>query len=174
MPTIEVISVDSKNVHIKQSDFIIAIKKNTKLKSHRSLFYDYLIEQNGIIIHLGDPSMIHEYVFFAGDLIDWDYEPVEIEIPFIDTKNKKFVHENNCGANQSFKFKFLPNFINDINRILINANKFSPIKKSYFLTDYQFGPEKPNFVKIDNIISFWETHDTNGLIFNTLYEFNNL
>jgi hypothetical protein len=50
------------------------------------------------------------------------------------------------------------------------ALKNSPIKKIYFLTDYQFGPKKENIEIIYTVSDFWTQHDSAGLNFNTLYE----
>lgn len=46
----------------------------------------------------------------------------------------------------------------------------SPIQKIYFLTDYQFGPEKAEFKVLKDLKHFWSGHDQNGLNWNTLYK----
>ena len=151
MPTIEIASINSTGLGLNQADFEVAIIEENKLESHRGLFYDLLRKQNGVIVHIGNPDLKGSGVsgFFAGKIIDW---------------------EN--GTNQQFTFKFLDCYKLDIDKILKTALDKSPIKKVYFLTDYQFGPSKEN-IQIDySINDFWTRHDNEGLEFNTMYELN--
>ena len=168
MPTIEIISFNAKKLQLNQSDFAVAIIEENKLISHRGLFYDLLRKQNGVIIHIGNPDLKDdkEYGFFAGQIIDWDYEPAEIYIPEFDKNNPK----DNLGANQQFKFKFLNQFKPDIDKLLKIALDKSPVNKVCFLTDYQFGPKKEKIETIYTIYDFWTQHDNKGLSLNTMYE----
>jgi hypothetical protein len=168
VPTIEIVSVDSKSLNLDQKDFGIAIIEENKLESHRSLFNDFLNEHNGVIIHMGNPEFIEDKdgCFFANMIIDWEFEDTVIQIPEVDT-NEPII---NTGANQLFKFKILDKHQLDIDSILKIAINKSPIKKVYFLSDYQFGPDKPKTEIIYTIKDFWERHDNQGLAYNTLYE----
>ena len=169
MPTIEIASINSTELNLKQEDFDVAIIEEKQLRSHRGLFYDFLQKQKGVIIHIGNPEFIDDKecgIYFAGMIINWDFEPTEILISEFDPNNPT----NNEGANQQFRFNFLNQYKSDINKILEIALEKSPIKKVCFLTDYQFGPEKESVEIIYTIDDFWTKHDKEGLTFNTLYE----
>ena len=168
MPTIEIASINSTGLNLKQADFEIAIIEEDKLESHRGLFYDFLKNQSGIIVHIGNPVFKDDKGkgFFAGQIIDWSAEPAEIFFP----QDEHNHATDNGGANQQYRFKFLDKYKTDVDRILKIALAASPIKKVYFLTDYQFGPEKENLELIYTISDFWTRHDNEGLIFNTMYE----
>lgn len=73
-------------------------------------------------------------------------------------------------ANQQFKFKFLDQYVSDIDKFLKIALDNSPVKKVCFLTDYQFGPENGKTEMIFTISDFWTQHDKDGLRLNTKYE----
>ncbi len=169
MPTIEIVSVESNGIILNQSDFDIAIIKENRLISHRGLFYNYLCRQNGEIIHLGNPDLKNEdYGFFAGAIIDWNFgEPDDIVIP---THDEESALESYTGSNQQYYFKFSDEFCEEIDKLLNIALVHSSVKKVYFLTDYQFGPESPRYDIIYTIRDFWDRHNNEGLTFNTLYE----
>ncbi|MCH7784637.1 MAG: hypothetical protein IIB06_04360 [Bacteroidetes bacterium] len=164
MPTIEIASIQALKLNINQDDFGLAVWEEHKLESHKGLFYEFLLENDGTILHLGNQEMIGDMEggFFAGQLINWDYEPTDIIIPHLNDE----LH----GANQQFQFQFLPEFKGQISQLLNIALKNSPISKIYFLTDYQFGPKKANYERTFLISDLWEQHDSNGLTWNTLYE----
>ena len=168
MPTIEIISINSTGLELNQDDFDIAIIEEKKLISHRGLFYKELKKQNGVIIHVGNPDMKNDKDggFFAGQIIDWDFEPCDLVIPEVDSNDPT----DNWGANQQYLFKFLDKYKNDIDKLLKIALDSSPIKKVGFLTDYQFGPENGKTEIIYTISDFWTEHDNNGLCLNTMYE----
>lgn len=168
MPTIEIASINSTELGLDQAKFDVAIIEENKLESHRGLFYDLLRQQNGVIIHIGNPDIKDnkEGGFFAGQVIDWDFEPTEIYLPEFDENDPT----DNRGANQQFKFKFLEQFKPDIDKLLKVALDKSPVKKVCFLTDYQFGPEKERIEIIYTINDFWARHDNEGLRLNTMYE----
>lgn len=170
MPTIEIASINSTGLDLNQANFNIAIIEENKLRSHRGLFYDLLQQQNGIIIHIGNPEFKDDKGagFFAGKLINWDVDDSSefISIPVHNIDDQIFHH----AANQQFRFRFLDQYKPDIDKLLKIALDKSPIKKAYFLTDYQFGPEKENMEIIYTIYDFWQQHDNNGLNLNTLYE----
>jgi len=168
MPTIEIASINSTELGLDQAKFDVAIIEENKLESHRGLFYDLLRQQNGVIIHIGNPDIKDdkEGGFFAGQVIDWDFEPTEIYLPEFDENDPT----DNRGANQQFKFKFLEQFKPDIDKLLKVALDKSPVKKVCFLTDYQFGPEKEKIEIIYTIKDFWTRHDNEGLRLNTMYE----
>ncbi|RBA28340.1 hypothetical protein [Flavobacterium tibetense] len=168
MPTIEIASFNSIGLGLNQADFDVAIIEDNKLESHRGLFNELLRQQNGVIVHIGNPDFKDdkEGGFFAGQIIDWDFEPKEIFFPEFDENDPT----ENRGANQQFKFKFLNNYKTDIDNLLKIALDNSPIKKVCFLTDYQFGPEEGKTEIIYTITDFWKEHDNEGLELNTLYE----
>jgi hypothetical protein len=163
MPTIEIASIDSKPINLKQIDFGVAIIEENKLESHRGLFDELLRKHQGVIIHIGNPDMKIDRTsgYFAGKLIDWEMNPGEIIIP---------QNASASSSNQEFIFRILSEYCEDIHRLLEIAIEKSPINKVYFLTDYQFGPEKVIVENIYTIGDFWELHNSEGLTFNTLYE----
>ena len=164
MPTIEIASINATELRLNQADFNIAIIEENKLESHRGLFYELLKKQSGVIVHIGDPDFKDdkEGGYFAGAIIDWDFQPKEIFFSEFDTDNRV--------ANQQFKFKFLDLYKPDIDKLLKIALDNSPIKKVCFLTDYQFGPESGKTEVIFTIRDFWTQHDNDGLNLNTMYE----
>lgn len=169
MPTIEIVSINSTELDIDQADFDVAVIEDKKLKSHRGLFYDFLIRQNGVILHIGNPNFKSdkEGCFFAGAIVDWSVGSNEyITIPIYDTDDSIY----DSGGDQEFIFKFLEQYKHDIDNLLKIALDKSPINKIYFLTDYQFGPEKEEIEIIDTVSDFWLRHDNQGLRLNTLYE----
>ena len=168
MPTVEIVSINSIELGLNQKDFDIAIIEENKLESHRGLFYDYLIQQKGTIVHIGDTYFKEDKDggFFAGELIDWSLESWDIIIPEIDIDDPI----RDYGANQRFKFRFLDDYKLEIDKLLKIALDKSPIKRIYFLTDYQFGPAEEKCEIIYTISDFWEQHDNRGLRLNTLYE----
>jgi len=168
MPTIEIASINSTGLGLNQADFDVAIIEENKLESHRGLFYNLLRQQNGVIVHIGNPDykVDKDGGYFAGAIVDWNFEPTEIFFPEFDENDPT----DNRGANQQFKFKFLDQYKPDIDKLLKVALEKSPIKKVYFLTDYQFGPEKENIEIIFTISDFWTRHDNEGLNLNTMYE----
>lgn len=168
MPTIEIASIQSAGFALNQADFEVAIIVENKLKSHRDLFYDLLKKQNGVIIHIGNPDYRKdkEAGYVAGALVDWGFEPAEIIIPRYSENDLT----SSSGANQQFRFKLLAQFKSDIDKLLKTALNHSPIHKICFLTDYQFGSENAKTEICYTITEFWIQHDTEGLVFNTLYE----
>ena len=169
MPTVEIASIDSTRLGLNQADFEVAIIEESKLESHRGLFYNLLKKQNGVIVHIGNPNFKEkkEGCFFAGAIIDWEVDPCEyIYIP----ENHSEDLYLDTGANQQFIFKFLDQFKYDIDKLLKIALDKSPIKRICFLTDYQFGPEKAKIEIMYTIKDFWNRHDTEGLRLNTMYE----
>jgi hypothetical protein len=165
MPTIEIASVESSGLDLNQFDFEVAIIEENKLESHRGLFFDFLIKQNGTIVHIGNPAFKNDKDggFYAGGIIDWDFGCIEfIEIPNHD--------KDETGANQQYKFQFLEEFKLDIYELMRKAIDKSPINKIFFLTDYQFGPEKEDYYECQSLEAFWNEHDNKGLCWNTLYE----
>ena len=168
MPTIEIVSIDASGLHLNQNDFEVAIREEFILKSHRGLFYDFLLKFKGTIIHIGNPEFKSEKdeFFFGGLLINWDFEPGQIYIPETESENLL----NDIGANQQYKFQFHLKYKKDIDRILNIALNYSPIKRVFFLTDYQFGPANETKEIIYSITDFWKQHDSSGICLNRLYE----
>jgi hypothetical protein len=168
MPTIEIASINSTGLGFNQADFDLAIIEEYKLESHRGLFYDLLRQQNGVIVHIGNPDLKDdkEGAFFAGTIVDWSFEPDDIII--LENDEKELTYNN--GANQQFRFKFLEQYKSDINKLIKTALDSSPIQKVYFLTDYQFGPLTATKETGNSIEDFWDIHHKNGLVCNRLYE----
>jgi hypothetical protein len=163
MPTIEIVSIGADKLGLNQNDFDIAIIEENKLISHRGLFNDFLKSQNGVIIHIGNPDLKNdtECGFFAGLIIDWDFEPGHIEIPDFD--------KGENGSNQNFRFKLLLDYQIEIAKIIKIGFLKSPTKDLFFLTDYQFGPENAAIKEI-KLKDFWVQHDNEGLEWNVLYK----
>ena len=168
MPTIEIASINATGLKLNQADFAVAIIEENKLESHRGLFFDLLQQQNGTIVHIGNPDFKDdkEGGYFAGHIIDWSFEPTQIHFSDFDENDPI----ENSGANQQFKFKFLEQYKPDIDKLLKIALDNSPIRKVCFLTDYQFGPEDGKTEIIFTISDFWTQHDNDGLNLNTIYE----
>ncbi len=170
MPTIEIVSLNSNGLDLNQADFDIAIIEENKLKSHRGLFYEFLLSKQGTIIHIGNPHFKEDQEggYYASSIINWGFD-----YPGFDKKRKGLKSNRaNRYANQHFNFQFCQEYREEINRILLSAISRSPINKIYFLTDYQFGPEAAAFKSIDSLVIFWEVHDNSGLNWNTIYEIN--
>ena len=163
MPTIEIVSVGASRLKLNQSNFEIALIEESKLESHRGLFYDWLIEQEGVIVHLGNPDFKENKNggFFAGELIDWSFETTTIELPNF--------NKGETGANQISGFRFLTDYQIEVALILEKAISASPEHKAYFLTDIQFGADEGETVE-KSLSDFWVLHDTEGLKWNTLYK----
>lgn len=135
MPTIEIASISSKGLGLNQADFDVAIIEETKLKSHRGVFYDLLRQQRGVIVHIGNPNHKDNKSggFFAGGIVDWSLDPSDyIYIPANDSADQDF----DDGADQKFILKFLDQYKPDIEKLLKIALDKSPIGKACFLTDY--------------------------------------
>lgn len=164
MPTIEIISLKAEKLDLNQDEFDIAIIEENKLKSHRGLFNKFLKKNKGVIVHIGNPEFKDdkEGGFFAGQIIDWDFGSRILILP-------NFSNEE-TGANQSSRYKFLTDFKIEIQKIISIAIDKSPIREALFLTDYQFGSENSNTLKI-RLKDFWELHDNKGLEWNTMYKF---
>ena len=165
MPTIEIASLNSSELNLNPANFRVAIIQENTLESHRGLFYDFLIKQSGVIVHIGNPDLkfANDGGFFAGEIVDWTFDGPRTVIP-------ESLYNRNLNSNHQFKFQFLEEFKADIDRILKIALEKSPVKRIFFLTDYQFGPDKANQEVIYTINDFWNVHDSLGLAFNTLYE----
>lgn len=169
MPTIEIASINATGIGLNQSDFEVAIIEENKLESHRGLFYDLLQKQNGTIVHIGNPDFKNDKDggFFGGAIIDWNFSSNEnVIIPAINSDGTGW----DGAADQQILFKFQNKYKPDIDKLLKTALDRSPIKRIYFLTDYQFGPKKEKVEIVYTISDFWSQHDKEGLRFNTLYE----
>lgn len=120
-------------------------------------------KQKGVIVHIGNPDLKNDKYggFFAGLIIDWDFEPGYIEIPDFD--------RGETGSNQNFRFKFLLDYQIEIAEIITIGFQKSPTKELYFLTDYQFGPDNAVIREI-NLKDFLIKHDNTGLEWNVLYK----
>jgi len=148
MPTIEIVSLRTTGLEINQDDFNIAIIEENVLESHRGLFFDFLSKQKGTIIHIGNPDLKNnkDGGFFAGDLINWEFEDSSF-----DEKQKGLnASEKNSWANQDFLFQFKIDFKNEVETLMEIAINKSPTHKIFFLTDYQFGSEKAEFKILNN------------------------
>jgi hypothetical protein len=164
MPTLEIVSFDAIGLNIEKNNFEFYIVEENELKSHRGLFYDYLMEQKGVILHLGNPDQkSDDYFCWADELIDWKFSCDEIQIPNI--------NDSKHGSNQEKLFQFNERYKNDIIFLLNTAIGNSQTGRAGILTDYQFGPENGQIINIKSVNDFWNEHNKNGLILNTLYEF---
>ena len=168
MPVIEIASVNSPGLNLRQEDFEVTIIESNELRSHRHLFNDFFKNQCGTIIHVGNPDFCKEKgdLFYAGQLIDWDFEPVEVVyFPYCEHDSDG----DKGGGNQQVRFRFLDRFRKDIDNILKAALYSSPVNKGFFLSVYHFGPDKNREMALC-ISDLWSHHDQEGLIFNTMYE----
>lgn len=170
MPTIEIVSINADRLGLRQADFSFAIIEENKLISHRGLFYEFLSKHSGVIVHIGNPEFRgdKDHGYYAGEIVDWSFGPDEIVIPVYRDGDG----ESTPGSteNPQLTFRFLQQYRSDIDKLLNIALANSPIEKVYFLTDYQFGPEKGSIEIHWTVTEFWAEHDNEGLCLNTLYE----
>lgn len=148
MPTIEIVSLKAKSLDLNQDNYNLAlIEENQKLESHRGLFYNLILEESGVIVHLGNSEFKYDNGggFWAGELFDWD------------------------NMTDGSKFFFQDKFKKEVNSILETAIDKSPVSKIYFLTDCQTG-DPAEIINVFSIENFWKLHDNIGLRINTLYE----
>lgn len=151
MPSIEIISIDPDNSIYQEENYKFAIQvENDKIESHRGLFYDFLKNLKGTIIHLGNSEFkkSQNEGFFAGNLINWENE----------VKND---------------FKFLQEFEVDLKNLIKLAQKNSTKKTIYFLSDYQFSKRKPKLIENLTLKDFFKLYDKKGLEFNRIYQIKN-
>ena len=155
MPSIEIVCVKQN----KCSRFLklpFAIRSEDKLESYRSepLFKKDFDKLNGCIYHLGCPHTKYKRngFFEAYDLLSINCQRQE-ETIFLEFKNK---------------------YISDIRRILKTLLEKSPEEKILFTSDYQFSDNKPKRIMNLSLKQFWDLHKNKTLLFNTLYEINNL
>ena len=149
MPTIEIASLNSSKLDLDPAAFKVAIIQEGTLESHRSVSYDFLIKQPGVIVHIGNPDLQSTTGggFSAGQIIDWAFEEGEIVIPQSETTQTV-----DLGSNQQFRFQLLKEYKGDIDRIL------------------KIALEKANYEILYTITDFWQLHDRIGLVFNSLYK----
>ena len=168
MPTIEIISLERKKlIKIDKAKYSFCIKQNTKLISHRGLFQEFLDKEKGVILHLGNLSLAKTYFFFAGELIDWDYEPGIVHFPEYNLDEP--IEEQWDGSGQNKRFKFKDEHINGIRDLLFKAQRLSPVNRVLFLTDVQFGPSECRYIQLPELENLWEIHNREGLDWNALY-----
>jgi hypothetical protein len=173
MPYIEITSLLSSGLGLNSKDFKVRILEIDALNSERNTFMIKNSNAYGTVIRVGEPQeqvLLEELSdqknsLVAYDLIDWDFEPVEIiYFPTIDVDMNVEV-----GVNQKMKFKLLAQYKGDIDQILKSSISNSPIQKSNFITYCAFGPEILDIKYVASIDEFWNIHDTEGLYFNTIY-----
>lgn len=168
MPTIEIISFKREiPIRIERGNYNFAIRQNSKLVSHRKLFQDFLNENSGVILHIGNLELLKEPFFFAGELIDWEYEVGDVSFPMVDLA--KPMDEQWSGSSQMLRFKFQQCYKGGIDNLIKKTLKLSPIKKCGFLTDVQLGPKFSSMTQINSIEEFWYIHNSMGLVWNTIY-----
>lgn len=163
MPTIEIVSIGTDKIELSQDDYEIALIEDNLLIGHRGLFNYFLKNKNGVMIHVGNPDFKKDknYGFYAGDLIDWDFEPTEILIPAM--------NKGETGVNQQFRFQFKIDYQIEVGKIIDIGLRKSPTNDLYFMSDYQFGKENGEIKEI-NLTDFWNHHNNCGLEWNTLYK----
>jgi len=153
MPTIEIVSVGSKEVPDLPCYDGFAYIAEGGVVSHRGLFQKELDKNDGIIVHLANKEFEGEEDegWFAGGIMNWDddsgFDPVVFE-----------------------KHRF-PDVIDLLERLIVE----SPCSEVIFLTDYQFGPEKSEVA--ENSISmpeFVDLHTQRKLRYNKLYRIRNI
>ncbi|MEI6408062.1 MAG: hypothetical protein WCR52_01650 [Bacteroidota bacterium] len=167
MPTIEIAVPNARGIDINEDDYDFDLVEESEMISHRSLFYDFLREKKGSIIHIGSPGHKHgDGGYHGGALINWHLEDPDLAL------RKKGLKSDttNSYANQDFIFQFLPAYRKQMELLLEAVMSKSAGQTVYFLTDYQFGPEKAGFVKYESVSAFWAQHDHKYLLFNTMYE----
>jgi hypothetical protein len=159
------VSINTWEFSLDQQDYTVAIIKENTLVSHRGLFQDYLDHLQGVILHLGNPCYVEdkESSFFAGDLIDWDFEGKKVLFPVFEKEKAT------SGTGQSFVFQFLAEYHVEINALLVQAMKYSPVDQVVFLTDFQMGPAREKHVALETVEELWRIHHSQGLSWNTAY-----
>ena len=163
MPTIEIVSLGATELVLDQKEFELAIIEEKEIVSHRGLFADYLEDKKGVIVHIGNPEFrfAKDEYFFAGMIVDWDFNPGSIE--------SYCAEDDEDCSHHDLRFKFLIDYQIEIDRIISFGFEKSPQNELLFLTDYQFGPIKPEYKEM-NYKEFWCQHDNEGLEWNVLYK----
>jgi hypothetical protein len=166
MPTIEIISVQNDDQFLlNQKDYPFAIIQEKRIKSHRGLFCEYLNKYQGSIIHIGNPDFIDDYegFFFAGNLINWEFEskPELLILPSLASGWN--------GSDQSRIFQFKENYYPHILGIIRKSLQHSEQNLCFFLTDYQFGPKDGKISRNLTLAQFDQVHNSGGLKWNCLY-----
>jgi hypothetical protein len=151
LPTIEIVIHDNKEkINIETTTNNLAIRQDINLKSHRNKFQDYLNNQNGIILHLGNSDLNENTGFYGNELIDWDL----------------------CDYDKDL-FRFNNDSKKDIELLLKEIQEKSISNKISFLTDIQSYKKRAKYRTLSNLNEFWKLHDSKGLTWNTLYTINN-
>jgi len=164
MPTIEIPIYESENLQIDTSKFKLAILISNELVGHRGLFIDEFESQKGTMLHLGNPEFKDDDgMFWGSKLIDWKSKKNSVQTSEIN-------ETDNPVVNQQYVFQLNPKFRYEIDRLLKIGIANSKINKISFLTDYQLGPEKESKRAVYSISDFWEIHDNEKLVFNTMYD----
>jgi hypothetical protein len=168
VPTIEIISLERKQpIRIDKNNSRFCVRQNRKLISHRGLFQKFLDKEEGVILHLGNLSLAKTPYFFAGELIDWDYEPGVVHLPVYNLDEP--LEEQWNGSGQNTRFKFKDDYLSGIRELLSKAQRLSPVNKVLFLTDTQFGPDEGRNIELSNVEELWEMHNREGLAWNVMY-----
>jgi hypothetical protein len=170
MPTIEIVSLECREVPDLPTFTSFAYLAEDRLQSHRALFQSEFDGISGVIIHVGNKELQQDLdrgeisMWWAGGLIEWGQG--EITIPTI---NPDLGGDQRWGEGQVHMFRFLPHVIPDLRRLLTLLREHSPLKQAYFSTDLQLGPEKVVQPVWYTISTLFEIHKHWGLRWNTLY-----
>jgi hypothetical protein len=163
MPAIEIASIGSTALHLEQDNFAYAIIEEKVSVSHRSHFQKLFRKEKGVMVHIGNPGMNRRRQggSFSGQLIDWRSEECVTCLPV-----------SSCGkaVDQQYRFRFLAQHKSQLDFLLRIALAGSPVRKSYVLADYQFGPTTPPVQITYTSSACCKEQDNNGCRFNTLYE----
>jgi len=166
MPTVEIVIPERKKLlKIDNKSLPFYIRQNSIIISHRNLFGDFFKSINGIILHIGNKEFGPRGMFWASELIDWDFDNKTIYLPDFS--------RDETGADQIELFKIKIDMQKSFKAILKKGIRSSPQKRVYFYTSIQFGPEKGIiYNKILTTEQLLEINNRTGLMWNTLYEVN--
>ena len=167
MTFIAIASVNSSGLHLSQDNYNVAILEKSSFKMLNLSFKE--VEEDGAVIIFGNPDCRNNKskMFYASEIFDSDFEPVEvIYFPHIEDCESGL---STCG-NQQLKFKFQNKYLPDIEKILAAALEGSPVKRGYFWSDNPFGPHERNVEKRTPLKELLKQHHDDGLVYNTMYE----
>jgi hypothetical protein len=167
MTRIAIASVNSPGLHLCQDNYTVAILEKSSFKTLTLPFKE--VDEDGAVIIVGNPDFRKKRsnMFFASEIFDSDFEPVEvIYFPAVEDVESEM---STCG-NQQLNFKFQEMYLPDIKKLLLAALEASPVRRGYFWSDNPFGPDKRNVEKLTHLNELWTRHHTEGLVYNTMYE----
>jgi hypothetical protein len=149
MPSIEILSVDQYKSTVF-GDFPFALLVDPARQSHRSpsRFQHDFDQVRGILYHLGNPDMKQcggGQAFFAYKLLSRE------------------------SQNDGTFLEFAADYRRQVESLLSELLRVSPVHRVLFTSDWQFGPEWVKHERSITLDRFWSLHDSRSILLNALY-----